>query len=380
MARIAIPAETAANETRVAATPETVKKYITLGCDVVVQKGAGQFAYLTDEAYAEAGATLVDNFEKTVAGADVVLKVQPLNKKEIKSLGQGTLIASLQSPFTNPLLEDYAKHGLTAFAMEMIPRTSRAQSMDVLSSQANIAGYKAVLLALEHYQRFMPMLMTAAGTVQSAKVLVMGAGVAGLQAIATARRLGGMVEAFDVRAAAKEQVESLGAKFVEVERDESGEDAEDAGGYAKEMSEAYKQKQAELIAEHAIKSDIIITTALIPGKPAPVLISEDVVGKMKYGSVIVDMAVEFGGNCPLSEKDSVIVKDGVTLVGVSNIPATLATDSSMLYAKNMWNFMGLLVDKETGDIQVNREDEIIEGALLCMDGEFLKSEALAGRV
>ncbi|MDX8381262.1 MAG: Re/Si-specific NAD(P)(+) transhydrogenase subunit alpha [Ghiorsea sp.] len=377
MARIAIPAETAVNETRVAATPETVKKYITLGCDVVVQKGAGQFAYLTDDAYADAGATVADNFEQTVADADVVLKVQQLNEQEMNSLNKGTLVASLQSPFTNPLLEAYAKHGLTAFAMEMIPRTSRAQSMDVLSSQANIAGYKAVILALEHYQRFMPMLMTAAGTVQSAKVLVMGAGVAGLQAIATARRLGAMVEAFDVRAAAKEQVESLGAKFVEVEQDESAEDAEDAGGYAKEMSEEYKQKQAELIAEHAIKSDIIITTALIPGKPAPVLVTEEVVGKMKHGSVIVDMAVESGGNCPLSEKDSVYIKDGVTLVGISNIPATLATDASALYAKNMWNFMGLIVDKETGDIQVNREDDIIEGALLCMDGEFLKSDVLA---
>jgi len=379
MARIAIPAETAVNETRVAATPETVKKYISLGCDVVVQKGAGQFAYLTDAAYVEAGATLADNFEQTVAGADVVLKVQHLNEQEMKSLNKGTLIASLQAPFTNPLLEEYAKHGLTAFAMEMIPRTSRAQSMDVLSSQANIAGYKAVLLALEHYQRFMPMLMTAAGTVQSAKVLVMGAGVAGLQAIATARRLGAMVEAFDVRAAAKEQVESLGAKFVEVEQDASAEDAEDAGGYAKEMSEEYKQKQAALIAEHAIKSDIIITTALIPGKPAPVLVTEEVVGKMKHGSVIVDMAVEAGGNCPLSEKDSVYIKDGVTLVGISNIPATLATDASALYAKNMWNFMGLIVDKETGDIQVNREDDIIEGALLCMDGEFLKSDVLSRR-
>jgi len=379
MARIAIPAETAANETRVAATPETVKKYITLGCEVIVQKGAGQFAYLTDDAYAEAGATLADDFEQTVAGADVVLKVQQLNEQEMNSLNKGTLVASLQAPFTNPLLENYAKHGLTAFAMEMIPRTSRAQSMDVLSSQANIAGYKAVLLALEHYQKFMPMLMTAAGTVQSAKVLVMGAGVAGLQAIATARRLGAMVEAFDVRAAAKEQVESLGAKFVEVEQDESAEDAEDAGGYAKEMSEEYKQKQAALIAEHAIKSDIIITTALIPGKPAPVLVTEEVVGQMKHGSVIVDMAVEFGGNCPLSEKDSVYIKDGVTLVGVSNIPATLATDASALYAKNMLNFMGLIVDKETGDIQVNREDDIIEGALLCMDGEFLKSDVLARR-
>ncbi len=374
MARIAIPAETAAFETRVAATPETVKKYIALGCEVVVQRSAGDGARFTDAAFEEAGASLADDFSSAVKGADIVLKIQPLNQDEIASLNQGAVIASLQAPFTNPLLADYNKHGLSAFCMEMIPRTSRAQSMDVLSSQANIAGYKSVLLALEHYQKFMPMLMTAAGTVQSAKVLIMGAGVAGLQAIATARRLGAMVEAFDVRAAAKEQVESLGAKFVEVAQDE---DAEDAGGYATEMSEEYKQKQAELIAEHAAKADIIITTALIPGKPAPVLITEDVLATMKQGAVLVDMAVEFGGNCPLSEKDKVLTKDGVTLVGVSNIPALLATDASALYAKNMLNFMGLMLDKETGEIQIDQEDDIIQGSLLCKDGEFLKSDLLA---
>ncbi len=377
MTRIAIPAETAANETRVAATPETVKKYIALGCDVVVQKGAGEAAFITDASFEDAGATLADDFASVVGGANIVLKIQPLNKDEIKVVGKGTVVASLHTPFTNPLLNDYAKHGLTSFCMEMIPRTSRAQSMDVLSSQANIAGYKAVLLALEHYQKFMPMLMTAAGTVQSAKVLIMGAGVAGLQAIATARRLGAMVEAFDVRAAAKEQVESLGAKFVEVPQDEET-DAEDAGGYAKEMSDEYKQKQAELIAEHAAKADIVITTALIPGRPAPVLITEETVTKMKQGSVIVDMAVEAGGNCPLSEKDAIYTKDGVTFVGVSNIPATLATDASALYAKNMLNFMGLMLDKETGDLNIDREDDIIQGSLLCMDGEFLKPDLLKG--
>jgi len=375
MARIAIPAETAANETRVAATPETVKKYINLGCDVVVQRGAGTAAYFNDAAYEEAGASLADDFKATVSGANIVLKVQPLNKDEINALTQGTVVASLHAPFTNPLLADYNKQGLTSFCMEMIPRTSRAQSMDVLSSQANIAGYKAVLLALEHYQKFMPMLMTAAGTVQSAKVLIMGAGVAGLQAIATARRLGAMVEAFDVRVAAKEQVESLGAKFVEVPQDE---DAEDEGGYAKEMSDEYKQKQAELIAEHAEKADIIITTALIPGRPAPVLVTEETVAKMKQGAVIVDMAVEAGGNCPLSKKDEVYTKDGITFVGVSNIAATLATDASTLYAKNMLNFMGLMLDKESGELNIDREDDIIQGALLCMDGEFLKPDLLKG--
>jgi NAD(P) transhydrogenase subunit alpha len=374
MARIAIPAETATHETRVAATPETVQKYIAMGCEVVVQRGAGESANYTDAAFEEAGASLTDDFLATVQGADVVLKIQPLNQNELAGLGKGVVVASLQAPFTNPLLNDYNKQGLTAFCMEMIPRTSRAQSMDVLSSQANIAGYKSVLLALEHYQRFMPMLMTAAGTMQPAKVLVMGAGVAGLQAIATARRLGAMVEAFDVRAAAKEQVESLGAKFVEVAQDE---DAEDASGYATEMSEEYKQKQAELIAEHAAKADIIITTALIPGKPAPVLITEEVLATMKQGAVLVDMAVEFGGNCPLSEKDKIVKKGGVTLVGVSNIPALLATDASALYAKNMLNFMGLMLDKETGDIQIDQEDDIIQGSLLCKDGEFLKPDLLA---
>ncbi|MDQ7001825.1 MAG: Re/Si-specific NAD(P)(+) transhydrogenase subunit alpha [Ghiorsea sp.] len=376
MARIAIPAETAANETRVAATPETVKKYTALGCDVVVQRDAGVHAYFTDAAYEEAGASLADDFVSTVQGADVVLKIQPLNQDEIKAVSKGAVVASLCAPFTNPLLADYNTQGITTFCMEMIPRTSRAQSMDVLSSQANIAGYKAVLLALEHYQKFMPMLMTAAGTVQSAKVLVMGAGVAGLQAIATARRLGAMVEAFDVRAAAKEQVESLGAKFVEVPQD--SETAEDAGGYAKEMSDEYKQKQAALIAEHAAKADIVITTALIPGRPAPVLVTEETVAKMKQGAVIVDMAVEAGGNCPLSEKDAVYRSQGVTFVGWSNLPAMLATDASALYAKNMLNFMGLMLDKETGDLNIDREDDIIQGALLCMDGEFLKPDLLKG--
>lgn len=380
MARIAIPAEIAAHETRVAATPETVKKYISLGCEVVVQRGAGAHAGITDVAFEAAGASIADDFSATVQPANIVLKVQALTLDECKMLAKGTLVASLVAPFANRYLQDYANQGLTSFAMEMIPRTSRAQSMDVLSSQANIAGYKSVLLALEHYQKFMPMLMTAAGTVQSAKVLVMGAGVAGLQAIATARRLGAMVEAFDVRAAAKEQVQSLGAKFVEVAADA---DAEDAGGYAKEMSEEYKQKQAELIAKHAAAADIIITTALIPGRPAPVLVTADVVAKMKYGAVIVDMAVESGGNCPLSEKDKIVKSNGVTIVGVSNIPALLATDASALYAKNMLNFISLMLVKGESDakasIQVNREDDIIEASLLSLNGEFLKTDLLVQR-
>ena len=373
--RIAVPAETFANETRVAATTETVKKYIASGYDVVVQKGAGEASNIPDEKYVEAGATVADSFAATCKGAMLVLKVRAPSKDEIAELGKGTTVVALFAPFTNPLMQSYNDSGLACFSMEMVPRISRAQSMDVLSSQANVAGYKAVLLALEHYRSFMPMLMTAAGTVQPAKVLVMGAGVAGLQAIATARRLGAMVEAFDVRPAAKEQVESLGAKFIEVP---SEEDGEDAGGYAKEMSEAYKQKQAELIHQHAAAADIIITTALIPGRPAPVLITEETVHQMKPGSVIVDMAVEMGGNCPLSEMDSVWQSNGVTLVGISNIPALMSADSSSLYARNLFNFIGLMLDAEGGTLNINMEDEIIESSLLCREGEVLKPQFFGG--
>ncbi|MFC1567802.1 Re/Si-specific NAD(P)(+) transhydrogenase subunit alpha [Pseudomonadota bacterium] len=373
--RIAVPAETFANEARVAATPETVKKYVAAGYDVVVQKGAGEASNVPDEKYAEAGATLAGSFSDTCKGAALVLKVRSPSRDETAQLKKDTAVVGLFSPFTNPLLHSYKDAGLTCFSMEMIPRISRAQSMDVLSSQANVAGYKAVLLALEHYRSFMPMLMTAAGTVQPAKVLVMGAGVAGLQAIATARRLGAMVEAFDVRPAAKEQVESLGAKFVEVP---SEEDAEDKGGYAKEMSDAYKQKQAELIHQHAIAADIIITTALIPGRPAPVLITEEAVAAMKPGSVIVDMAVEMGGNCPLSEMDAVWNKDGVTLIGISNIPALMSADSSSLYARNLFNFINLMLDAENSALNIDMEDEIIEASLLCWDGEVMKPQFFGG--
>ncbi len=369
---IAVPAETQLNEKRVAATPETVKKFIAAGCDVVFEKGAGVAANYPDSAFVEQGAALADDFSATCADADLILKVRSLNAEELSRLKHGSTVASLANPFGNPLLQAYADAGISCFCMEMVPRISRAQSMDVLSSQANIAGYKSVLLAMEHYQRFFPMLMTAAGTVQPAKVLVMGAGVAGLQAIATARRMGANVEAFDVRAAAKEQVESLGAKFVEVAADA---DAEDSGGYAKEMDDDYKRRQAELIAEHAAKSDIIITTALIPGRPAPVLITEDMVKSMKAGSVIVDMAVEMGGNCPLSEMDQVVVKHGVTLVGITNIPALMATDASSLYARNLFNFIAPML-QDDGSLQMNREDEVVEAALLCVDGEFLKPELL----
>jgi len=373
--RIAVPAETFANENRVAATPETVKKYIAAGCEVFVQQGAGLGSSITDEAFAEAGATLKSSFADTCSAADLVLKVRAPSAQEIGEIKKGAVVAGMFSAFTNPLLNQYNDAGLACFSMEMVPRISRAQSMDVLSSQANIAGYKAVLLATEHYRRFMPMMMTAAGTVQAARVLVMGAGVAGLQAIATARRLGAVVEAFDVRAATKEQVESLGAKFVEVPVEE---DAEDAGGYAKEMSEEYKQKQAELIHQHAAAADIIITTALIPGRPAPVLVTEETVKAMKPGSVIVDMAAEMGGNCPLTEMDAVTEKHDVTLIGISNIPALMAADASSLYARNMFNFITPMIDGESGALKLDMEDEIIEASLLCRDGNVLKPQFFGG--
>ncbi|MDX8406332.1 MAG: Re/Si-specific NAD(P)(+) transhydrogenase subunit alpha [Mariprofundus sp.] len=370
---IAVPLETQTHEKRVAATPESVKKFIAAGCDVVIQRGSGDASCYPDADYEAVGARLADDFVATCAGADLVLKVQAPSASELPALAGGTVVASLMSVFSNPLLNDYAGQGLACFSMEMVPRISRAQSMDVLSSQANIAGYKAVLLAMEHYQRYFPMLMTAAGTVQPARVLVMGAGVAGLQAIATARRMGAMVEAFDVRSAAKEQVESLGARFVEVPADA---DAEDAGGYAKEMDEDYKQRQAALIAEHVAKSDVVITTALIPGRPAPVLVTEAMLLSMKTGSVIVDMAAEMGGNCPLTVKDEVVTKHGVTLVGLSYIPSLMATDASQLYARNLFNFISPMLDAESGSLKIDLEDEVIEASLLCQDGEFRKPQLL----
>jgi len=376
---LVVPTEIRDNEARVAATPETVKKFVAQGFGVQVQAGAGGGALIPDADFAEAGATIVKDAKSMLKSANIVLKVRAPEKSEIKLLSAGATVLSLFSPFSNPLLSDYAKHGLTCFALEMVPRISRAQSMDVLSSQANIGGYKAVLMAAEHYRHFFPMMMTAAGTVQPAHVLVMGAGVAGLQAIATARRLGAMVEAFDVRAAAREQVESLGAKFVEVPVEE---DAEDAGGYAKEVSEEYRQKQAELIAGHAAKADIVITTALIPGRSAPVLVTEEVVRAMKPGSVIVDMAAGLGaegvgGNCPLTELDKTVTKHGVILIGESNIPSLVAADASQLYARNLHHFLALMCDGE-GGLDTRLDDEIVEAAVLCRDGEFLKPQFIRG--
>jgi len=372
--RIGVPAETRPGETRVAATPETVKKLVAGGKHTLfVQSGAGTAAAVPDAEFQAAGATIAPSAADIYGQADIVLKVRAPEAAELASLRRGSIVIGLLNPYDGAGIEALARTGVAGFAMEWLPRITRAQAMDVLSSQANIAGYKAVMIGANEYGRFMPMLMTAAGTVKAARVLVMGAGVAGLQAIATAKRLGAVIEAFDVRPAVKEQVESLGAKFVEVPMsDEEKKQAETAGGYAREMSEDYKRRQAELVHERAKVADIVITTALIPGRPAPVLIRAETVQAMKPGSVIVDLAVEQGGNCPLSERDKVVVKHGVRIVGLTNLPALLAADASSLYARNLLNFLNLLVDPKSGELKLDREDEVIAGALVCIDGQVVK--------
>lgn len=369
---IGIPAETRAGETRVAATPETVKKLIAKGLHtVLVQTNAGVNASIPDSAYQEAGAVIVSEAAQLYEQSQIVLKVRGPEAGELAHMKKDAILIGLLAPHHTEEIKMIARHGVTAFAMEKLPRISRAQSMDVLSSQANIGGYKAVILAANVYQKFFPMLMTAAGTVKAARVLILGAGVAGLQAIATAKRLGAVIEAFDVRPAVKEQVESLGAKFVEVPlTDEEKANAETAGGYATEMSEDYKRRQSELIHERAAAADIIITTALIPGRPAPVLIREETVKAMKPGSVIVDMAVEAGGNCPLSELGKTVVKYGVHLIGSANLPGLVAADASALYARNLLNFLNLILDAQTGELKIDHEDEIIKGSLICANGEI----------
>ena len=373
--KIAIPKERRAHEARVAASPETVKKMVALGCEVVVEKGAGIGADVTDAAFEDAGAVIAKDAQATLAGADVVLKAQGPQiggpDDELGLLAKGTvLIAHLDALRARDEIEAIAKAGLTAFAVDLMPRVTRAQSMDVLSSQANLAGYKAVLDAADEFGRAFPMMMTAAGRINPANVMVMGAGVAGLQAIATARRLGAIVHATDVRPAAKEQVQSLGAKFVAVE-DEEFKQAETAGGYAKEMSDAYKQKQAALIAETIPKMDVVITTAAIPGRPAPKLVSADMVKSMKPGSVIVDLAVETGGNCELSVPGKVTATHGVKIVAHFNVPSRLAADTSQLYARNVLNFLQLMIDKESGSLVIDTDDEIIAGTLVARDGQVV---------
>ena len=371
--RIGIPAETRAGETRVAATPETVKKMLASGHQVMVQQGAGAGASIPDADYQAAGATLVSAAD-LYAQAEIVLKVKAPTPDEMSKLSANKVLIGLLSPYQADLVAAYAKQGITAFAMEKLPRTSRAQAMDVLSSQANIAGYKAVLVAANLYKRFMPMLMTAAGTVKAARVVILGVGVAGLQAIATAKRMGAVIEASDVRPAVKEQVESLGAKFIDVpyETDEERDAAQGTGGYARPMPASWMERQKVEVAKRVAQADIVITTALIPGRAAPVLVTEDMVKSMKPGSVIVDMAVEAGGNCPLSELGKTVVKHGVTLVGEDNFPALVATDASAMYARNLLNFLNLLCDpKGGGKMNINREDDIIAGSLLCMGGEVI---------
>jgi H+-translocating NAD(P) transhydrogenase subunit alpha len=368
---IAVPKERRAGETRVAATPETVKKLKGLGLEIVVETGAGAAARLADADYQTAGATIAPDSASTLKNADIVLKVRGPGDAEIAQFKRGAILAALLSPATEKdMIAKLAGAGVIAFAMEFLPRISRAQAMDVLSSQANLAGYKAVIDAAAQFGRAMPMMMTAAGTIAPARVLVMGAGVAGLQAIATARRLGAIVSATDVRPATKEQVESLGATFVAVMDDEFKQ-AQTAAGYAKEMSKEYQAKQAALIAETIKKQDIVITTALIPGRKAPVLVTEDMLKTMKPGSIIVDLAAEQGGNCPLTKCDEITEVHGVTLMGYSNLPGRLAVDSSSLYSRNLFNFVSLFVDKKTGAINLNWDDEIIKGAGLTRDGAIV---------
>lgn len=375
--RIAVLKERRADERRVAATPETVKKFVGLGVDVVVEAGAGMAAHFPDEDFQQAGATIAADSAGALADADVVLKVRrPImadedGADELAAMHKGqSLIAMLNPLIRRADCDAYAAAGIDAYAMELMPRITRAQSMDVLSSQSNLAGYKAVLDANEVYGRVMPMMMTAAGTVAPARTFVLGAGVAGLQAIATARRLGAIVSATDVRPVAKEQVESLGASFVMVESEET-EDAETAGGYAKEMSEDYQRRQAELVREHLKKQDIVICTALIPGRPAPTLIDDDMVKSMKPGSVIVDLAVESGGNCTLSEAGKIVDVDSVKIIGHYNVPSRVAEDASALYAKNLLNFITPLIDSESGELNIDWEDEIIQGVALTRDGEIV---------
>lgn len=370
---IGVPRETTAGETRVAVTPETVKKLVAQGHAVAVQAGAGESAGATDAAYAAAGARLVD--AAGAFGAGLVLKVRAPSAAEVPLLRPGATLVGMLDPFDRDGLERLAAAGVTGFALEAAPRTTRAQAMDVLSSQANIAGYKAVMVAAGHYPRLMPMLMTAAGTIKAARVVVLGVGVAGLQAIATARRLGAVIEASDVRPAVKEQVESLGARFIDVpfETEEEREAAEGVGGYARPMPPGWLARQQAEVARRVAQADIVISTALIPGRRAPVLVSAEMVASMKPGSVIVDMAAAAGGNCPLTEAGATVVRHGVTLVGDTNLPARVPADSSALYARNLLEFLKLVLPKDAMDVQLPPDDDIVAACLMTRDGAVLRA-------
>ncbi len=369
--KIGVPRERRAGETRVAATPETVKKLVAAGHEVLVEGDAGTAASQPDAAYVEAGARVVS--ARDAFTTEMVIKVRAPLAEELATLKPGAVLVGMLNPHDAEGLQKIATTGATAFALEAAPRTTRAQSMDVLSSQANIGGYKAVLLAANLYQRFFPMMMTAAGTVKAARVVVLGAGVAGLQAIATAKRLGAVIEASDVRPAVREQIESLGAKFIDVpdETEEEREIAEGVGGYARPMPESWMKRQAEAVAQRVRQADVVITTALIPGRRAPVLVTEEMVKSMKPGSVIIDMAVEQGGNCPLSAVDAVVTRHGVTIAGVTNLPALVGADASALYARNVLDFLKLLFDKD-GRFHVDTDDDIVKACLVCADGKVLR--------
>jgi NAD(P) transhydrogenase subunit alpha len=379
---IGVPAETRANETRVAATPETVKKYVAQGHTVTIQAGAGTSASYPDEAYTAVGAQVAD--AAAAFAADLVLKVQSPTVSELPFMKRGAVLVGMLDPFNAENAAKLAEAGVTAFSLEAAPRTTRAQSLDVLSSQANIAGYKAVLVASNLYPRFMPMLMTAAGTVKAARVLILGAGVAGLQAIATARRLGAVIEASDVRPAVKEQIESLGGKFLDVpyETDEEREAAQGVGGYARPMPPSWLARQSALVHERAKQADIIISTALIPGRDAPTLLPSETVQAMKPGSVVIDLAAgrgpiadpatgRRGGNCPLTEADKVVTQHGVQICGYTNLASMVAADASALYARNLLDFLKLIVTKE-GTLNIDLADDIVAATLLARDGQVTR--------
>ena len=382
--RIGVPKEIVPGETRIAASPDSIKKFTALGVEVLVESGAGAGAQMSDELLAEAGAHIVVDAKSVYADADLVTKVRAplcdgIAADELSLMKPDAVLVGLLAPLQQRAqVARYADRGVVSFAMELIPRISRAQSMDALSSQSNIAGYKAVIDAADRFGRILPMMMTAAGTVAPARVVVLGAGVAGLQAVATAKRLGALVSAFDVRPAVKEQVESLGAKFVSVDADAGN--AETAGGYAREMSDTYKDRQSALIHETLRKQDICIATAQIPGKPAPELISEAMVKDMKPGSVIVDLAVETGGNCALSAHDQVVVRHGVTIIGYANYPARVPVDTSTLYARNLFNFIEPMIDRQNGALAIDWEDEVIRGALLTRGGAVVNPALQGGDV
>jgi H+-translocating NAD(P) transhydrogenase subunit alpha len=372
MVAIGVPAE-GENEPRIGLTPETVKKLVKAGASVAIRAGAGLRSHFADEDYKAAGAKIAKTDAEAVADADIVLTVRRPSAEIVKAMKKGAAVVGMLDPFSEAEgLDVLAKTGVALFAMELMPRISRAQSMDVLSSQSNLAGYKAVVDAAEAFDRALPMMMTAAGTVPAARVFVMGAGVAGLQAIATARRLGAIVTATDVRSAAKEQVESLGAKFIAVE-DEEFKQAETAAGYAKEMSDAYKKKQAALVAEHVKNQDIVITTALIPGRPAPKLISKEMIESMKPGSIIVDLAVERGGNAELAKPGEIVSHKGVRIMGKLNLPGAVPVNASSLYARNLQAFVEPLIDKDKKTLAINWDDELVKGTLISRDGAIVNA-------